>query len=116
MRLASHEITNDVGKIEFEFRTSPSRGSNLNIHMRRALIGLVSGLIGGVVLVAALQNVILGLVLGATVGILYAVGPGQPTQTSVENVFTAASLGVPLWAMLNVILFPVMTGQGPQWD
>ncbi len=58
----------------------------------------------------------MGLSLGVLVGIAYALVSRSTAMGSVENVFTAAALGFPLWTVLNTILIPAVFGHGPQWS
>ncbi len=83
---------------------------------RRPLVGSLSGLIAGMALAISLHNTFLGLILGLLVGGAYALIAGSIATHSVENVFTAAALGFPLWTVLNTILIPVFSGHGPQWS
>lgn len=83
---------------------------------RRAGIGLVSGLLSSVVLIATLHNVWLGVGLGALIGALYALTTGSAPFAYAESAFTAGSLAVPLWAIISLILLPAFAGAGPQWS
>jgi NADH:ubiquinone reductase (H+-translocating) len=88
----------------------------VNVARRRLLAGSISGLIAGTALALGLNNTALGLVLGVLVGIAYAALSPASSALSVENVFTAAALGFPLWTVLTTILVPVLSGRAPQWS
>ena len=62
-----------------------------------------------------LHSLFLGIVLGAVVGVLYVL-PVRPARCAyAESVFTAGSLGIPLWAVVSIIVLPAAGGNGPQW-
>ena len=82
---------------------------------RRVGIGLVSGLLSSVALIATLHNVWPAVVLGALIGVLYALTTGSAPFAYAESVFTAASLVIPVWATFSLIVFPILAGAGPQW-
>lgn len=50
------------------------------------------------------------------VGGVYALVSQSTATPSVENVFTAAALGFPLWTVLTTILIPAMSGHAPRWS
>jgi NADH:ubiquinone reductase (H+-translocating) len=84
-------------------------------NIRRAVIGLTSGVISSVALVTTLHSFFLGIALGAVVGVLYVL-PVRPTRFAyAEGIFTAGSLAIPLWAVVSIIVLPAFAGNGPQW-
>lgn len=62
------------------------------------------------------HNPALGLMLGVLVGVGYALLSRATAMASVENVFTAAALGFPLWTIANTLVIPAVSGHGPQWS
>lgn len=83
---------------------------------RRALIGALAGALAGAALVAtfpasaALPSLILGVALGAGVSVLI-----DARRSWLDDMMTAAALGVPAWLVVNVIALPLLSGQPAQW-
>ncbi len=83
--------------------------------LRRAGIGLVGGLLSSAALLVKLRLGTSALALGAIVGIGYGAWFCFPRRAYVDSMMTAAALGIPLWALVSVVLFPVLSGQRPMW-
>ncbi len=90
-------------------RPGPSRP------LRRAGIGFLAGLAASAALFATLRLGLGSIVLATVVGIAYATCFRFPRHAYVDNMMTAAALGIPLWSFVSVVLFPVLSEQRPMW-
>ena len=90
-------------------RAPPSRA------LRRAGIGLVAGLLASIALMPTLRLGATVVALAAFVGIGYGLSFRFPRRAYVDGMMTASALGVPLWALVSVVLLPLVAGHRPMW-
>jgi NADH dehydrogenase len=83
--------------------------------VRRGLIGLLAGLASSAALISTLGNTPLALGLALVSGVGYATAFPLTQNSYVDSGMTASALGLPFWAVLSVIVFPMLTGKPPQW-
>lgn len=85
--------------------------------LRRVALGLSVGILASFPLAAVSGSAPLAVCLVACCGALYLLSNPLVSQpgSSLDGVFTAAVLGVPMWGTFSVFALPVLTGHGPQW-
>src|ERR1700751_1984876 len=84
--------------------------------MRRALVGLLCGVVSSPFLCLALRSFGLGLALGALLGIAQVFAfIDLEGGSAIDRAMTCAALGLPFWAAINVVLLPLRAGAEPQW-
>lgn len=84
-------------------------------YWRAIIVGLLTGLVAGLALVNTLSNPLVGIGLGAVLGVGYTLGFRFKPGAYADSIAIAAALGIPLWGLFSVILIPVFSGQSPQW-
>jgi NADH dehydrogenase len=87
----------------------------MNKYLRRGVIGFLAGLIGGVALVSTMKLPAVGTLIGAVIGVGYAIAFRPAQRAYPDGVMAAASFGIPLWTLLSVIIFPLLSGRTAMW-
>lgn len=83
----------------------------MNRYVRRAVIGAITGCVASIALIATQGHAGWVLLLGATLGAGFALGTGPTPGAYLDNMMTAGAYGVPLWGILSVIAFPLLSGK-----
>jgi NADH:ubiquinone reductase (H+-translocating) len=83
--------------------------------VRQGLIGLLAGLASSFVLVATQDNALVAIVLAAFIGMSFELLFRHTRHAYVDSLMTGAAFGIPVWASISVIIFPLVRGQMPQW-
>src|SRR5437867_8090693 len=84
-------------------------------YWRRAMIGLLAGAVSSILLGLTLERWALALALGALAGAGFAILFRPVPHAYVDNLMTAAALGVPAWVAVQVLALPILAGQMPAW-
>ncbi|HEX8801055.1 MAG TPA: NAD(P)/FAD-dependent oxidoreductase [Terriglobales bacterium] len=84
--------------------------------VRRTAIGATAGLVASLPLIAALGHISGVLLVGAVLGVGYVMLTDPGPGAYLDNMFTAGAYGVPLWAVISVIVLPLASGQMPEWS
>jgi NADH dehydrogenase len=87
----------------------------MRTYLRRSMTGMLAGLLSSVVLAVTMRNTPLAVLLGVGVGVGYAAAFRPVAYAYADSIMNAASMAVPLWALLNVVVFPMLAGRTPRW-
>ena len=88
----------------------------MNRYSRRILLGIIAGGIASAALIYTVPHPLVGVLLAVFVGAAYSVSMSPTRDAYVDNMMTAAALGVPLWALISVVAIPLMASRVPDWS
>src|SRR5580658_7201769 len=84
--------------------------------MRRVMLGILAGGIASAVLIYTVPPPFAGALLAIIVGAAYSASVSNTRGAYVDNMMTAAALGVPLWALISVVAIPLIDHSVPDWS
>ncbi len=88
----------------------------MNRIYRRATIGGLAGLAASVPLNLAVGHVIGAAALGTVLGAGFTVTFRPSRNAYVDSLMVGTSTGIPCWALFTLLLFPLISGQYPEWE
>ena len=88
----------------------------MNRFYRRAMIGAVAGLVASVPLNLTLGSVAAAAAMGVVLGAVFAAPVRADKENYLDALMFGGSLGIPCWGLTSLLLFPLISGQSPQWD
>ncbi len=84
-------------------------------YLRRAIIGVIAGLLAAILLVLTQETALTAVLLAVVVGVVYAIAFAPTPRAYADSAMTAAAIGVAAWVIFGVILFPLFAGELPEW-
>src|SRR5580698_1368721 len=85
-------------------------------YSRRILLGIFAGGVASAALIYTVPNTLADVLLAAFVGAAFSVSMSPARDAYIDNMMTAAALGVPLWALISVVAMPIVADRIPDWS
>jgi NADH dehydrogenase len=83
---------------------------------RRALIGIFAGAMAAAPLIYTVPQHLASVLVAVMVGAAFSASISPTRGAYVDNMLTAAALGIPLWALISVVAMPLLSGGVPDWS
>ena len=83
---------------------------------RRAFIGAFAGVLASIPLNLVVGNSVVAALIGALVGAACSAPICAEKVQYVDALMFGGSLGIPCWGLTSLFLFPLSSGQSPEWD
>jgi len=84
--------------------------------VRRSLIGAIAGALASLVVLPTLRYPVPLFFLAIVVGSSFSLSMEPTRDTYVDSMMTAGALGVPLWAVVTIVVLPLFRGNMPEWS
>jgi NADH dehydrogenase len=86
-----------------------------NKYVRRAVIGLLAGGASSWVLASTCEQGLWGALLAILIGIAAGLVFEPAPRGYLDSIMTTAAMGVPLWGLFSVIIYPLARSEEPLW-
>jgi NADH:quinone reductase (non-electrogenic) len=80
------------------------------------MLGILAGGIASAALIYTIPFPLAGALLAIIVGAAYSASISNTPGAYVDNMMTAAALGVPLWTLISVFAIPLLASKVPDWN